>query len=47
MQGFGVFENVGGDINLIRPGLELSEQNQLNDVKALCVKIYRSTNMRY
>jgi len=47
VQGFGVFESVGGDISLIKPGLELSDQNQLNDVKGLCVKIYRSTNMRY
>lgn len=42
-----MFESVGGDISLIKPGLELSDQNQLNDVKSLCVKIYRSTNMRY
>jgi len=27
IQGFGVFENIGGDISLIKPGLELSEAN--------------------
>ena len=34
-------------MSMIKPGLEISDLNQLNDVKALCVKIYRSTNMRY
>lgn len=26
-QGFGVFEQIGGDLALIRPGMELSDQN--------------------
>jgi len=32
---------------LIKTGFELTEGDTLDDVKKLCVKIYRSTNMRY
>ena len=33
INGFGVFENIGGDLSLVKPGLEFSDANQLNDVK--------------
>ena len=45
--GFGVFEHIGGDLSLIKPGMELSDMEAINDVKELAVKIYRSTNIRY
>lgn len=32
---------------MIKAGLEVTDQSQYNDIKDLCVKIYRSTNMRY
>ena len=45
--GFGVFEKIGGDLSLVRPGLEHSDTDALKEVKELCVKIYRATNMRF
>ena len=47
LKGYGAFENVVGDLALIKSGFELTEGDTLDDVKKLCVKIYRSTNMRY
>ena len=47
MKGYGAFENIGGDLSLIKTGFELTEGDTLDDVKKLCVKIYRSTNLRY
>jgi len=47
IKGYGAFENIGGDLALIKTGFELTEGDTLEDVKKLCVKIYRSTNMRY
>lgn len=47
IKGYGAFENIGGDLSLIKTGFELTEGDTLDDVKKLCVKIYRSTNMRY
>jgi len=47
LRGVGVFENIGGDLSLIKSGFELTEADTIDDVKKLCVKIYRSTNMRY
>ena len=45
--GVGVFEHIGGDLQLVKPGMEFSDTDTLKEVKNLCVKIYRSTNMRY
>lgn len=45
--GVGVFEHIGGDLALIKPGLELTENDRMREIKELCTKIYRSTNMRY
>jgi hypothetical protein len=43
----GVFEHIGGDLALIKPGLELTENDRMREIKELSIKIYRSTNMRY
>jgi len=46
--GFGVFQNVGSDLSLIREGaVQVSEPESVLEIKDLCTKIYRSTNMRY
>jgi hypothetical protein len=45
--GFGVFETITSGLNLLKPGLELSDHDTLTEIKQLCMKIYRSTNMRY
>ena len=45
--GFGVFEHVGGDLALIKPGPDASDQDSIREIKELATKIYRSTNMRY
>jgi hypothetical protein len=45
--GIGVFETITSDLALLKPGLELSDHDTLNEIKQLCMKIYRSTNMRY
>lgn len=46
-KGVGIFEQIGGDLSLIRPGLEHSDTDALKEVKELCIKIYRATNTRY
>lgn len=46
--GFGVFENVGTDLSLIKDGaVRAQEPENVREIKELCTKIYRSTNMRY
>ena len=46
--GFGVFQNVGSDLSLIKEGaVQVSEPESVREIKELCTKIYRSTNMRY
>ena len=45
--GFGVFEHTGGDLALIKPGPDASDQDSIREIKDLATKIYRSTNMRY
>ena len=45
--GTGVFEKIGTDLALLKPGLEMTEQDPINEIKTLCMKIYRSTNLRY
>ncbi len=46
--GFGVFENVGTDLSLIKDGaVRVQEPENVREIKDLCTKIYRSTNMRY
>ena len=45
--GTGVFEKIGTDLALLKPGLEMAEQDPINEIKTLCMKIYRSTNLRY
>mmetsp|Transcript_20874 Transcript_20874/g.25624 ORF Transcript_20874/g.25624 Transcript_20874/m.25624 type:complete len:99 (+) Transcript_20874:599-895(+) len=46
--GFGVFENVGTDLALLKEGaVRPNEPESVRDIKDLCLKIYRSTNMRY
>ena len=46
--GFGVFQNVGTDLALIKDGaVKASEPESVTEIKELCTKIYRSTNMRY
>lgn len=46
--GFGVFQNVGSDLSLIKEGaVQVSEPESVREIKDLCTKIYRSTNMRY
>lgn len=42
-----MFEHIGGDLALIKPGLELTENDRMREIKELSIKIYRSTNMRY
>ena len=34
-------------MTLLKPGLETNDQDTLKEIKTLCMKIYRSTNMRY
>ena len=46
-KGFGIFEKIGGDLSLIKPGLESNDLSALEEIRNLCLKIYRSTNMRY
>ena len=51
--GFGVFENIGTDLTLIREGeVKANEPQSVAEIKDqsmllgdLCTKIYRSTNM--
>ena len=45
--GFGVFEHVGGDLALLKPGIGPADQDSIREIKDLATKIYRSTNMRY
>ena len=46
--GFGVFQNVGTDLSLIKDGaVKVAEPENVTEIKDLCTKIYRSTNMRY
>ena len=46
--GFGVFEHVGSDLSLIKEGaVAVSEPESVREIRELCTKIYRSTNMRY
>jgi len=46
--GFGVFQNVGSDLSIIKEGaVQVSEPESVREIKELCTKIYRSTNMRY
>ena len=48
IQGYGVFENIGGDLSIIKPQQSKDKNNNsYQDVKQLCMKIYRSTNLRY
>ena len=47
--GFGVFEHVGGDLALLKPGTSIApaDHDSIREIKDLATKIYRSTNMRY
>ena len=46
--GFGVFQNIGTDLALIKEGaVKQAEPESVVEIKELCTKIYRSTNMRY
>ena len=46
--GFGVFENIGTDLSLIKEGtIRPAEPESVAEIRELCTKIYRSTNMRY
>ena len=46
--GFGVFSNIGTDLSLIKEGaVKVSEPESVSEIRDLCTKIYRSTNMRY
>ena len=46
--GFGVFQNIGTDLSLIKEGaVKVSEPESVSEIRDLCTKIYRSTNMRY
>ena len=46
--GFGVFQNAGTDLALIKPGtIKGNEPESVSEIRELCTKIYRSTNMRY
>ena len=46
--GFGVFEHIGTDLSLFKEGaIQPSEPANVRKIKDLCMKIYRSTNMRY
>ena len=47
IQGYGVFENIGGDLSIIKPQQPKDKNNSYQDVKQLCMKIYRSTNLSY
>ena len=46
--GFGVFENIGTDLSLIKDSaFQQQAPGSVNEIRDLCTKIYRSTNMRY
>ena len=48
--GFGVFEHVGTDLTLLKEGTVRgggNESESVREIRELCQKIYRSTNMRY
>ena len=46
--GFGVFQNIGTDLALIKKdAVQATEPESVVEIKELCTKIYRSTNMRY
>ena len=46
--GFGVFENIGTDLTLLKKeAVKPTEPESVSEIRDLCTKIYRSTNMRY